>query len=133
MTTFLASFSPLVLGQLSTGELIVLASLVFIGGIVFFGMWMSAQETKQKQATLREAVRLCIETGKPLPEGLIPPENASPEVKAYRRQQRAHVELFVGLVLLAVGGGLFFIVPSIAPMVAFLGVAFLIASWWDRR
>jgi hypothetical protein len=36
---------------------------------------------------------------------------------------RQHLELLIGLTLVATGGGLWFMVPVIAPLVGFLGLA----------
>lgn len=121
------------IAMLGRQEIVVLAVLGFILVIVLFGMWMGWQTSKLKEETIREAVRLSVEKGQALPEGLIDPANVSPEVQARRRRDRAHVELLVGLLLVAVGGGLFFIVKMIAPLVLFVGVAFLICAWFERR
>ncbi len=133
MHAIVAAELPLMLGLLGRSEIIVLMVFGFILVIVLFGMWMGWQSTKLKEETLREAVRLSVEKGQALPEGLLDPANVSPEVQARRRRDRSHVELLVGLLLVAVGGGLFFIVKMIAPLVLFVGVAFLLCAWFERR
>lgn len=123
----------MLLAQVGRSDAVVLAVFAFILPIVLFGMWMGWQEMKQKQQTVREAVRLAVEKGGPLPEGLLAPAAMSLQLLTQRRKDRGHYELTAGLILLAVAGGMVFLAKVVSPLLALLGAALLVVAWVDLR
>lgn len=111
-----------------------LAGLIFALIITLFGMWMAVQDKRLKH----ETIRLAIEKGQPLPAGLLDEDfgapHGSPAARPRERSRlRAMNDLRGGLVCLAIAGGLYFIVPFVAPIMAFIGLALLICWFVEYR
>ena len=115
-----------------------LAGMAFGLIVVVIAMWSKAQDNRLKHETIRAA----LEKGQPIPAGLGETNDldsstgtafSSPEERRWARKQRTLVDLRVGLICLGVAGGLFFLAPVIAPLMAFTGLAFIISWLVGRR
>ena len=125
--------SELPLAYLDRSTIIVLAVLAFALAISLFGMWVGVQDKKMKNDLVRDTIRVALEKGQPVPEGILDQDPTDPAVVRHRIVERAHYEMMAGLILLGVSAGLAFLAPVVAPLVAFIGLALLLCFLVDWR
>ncbi len=120
------------------GVLVPLAPFIMVATIVVVPAWLKSRERREMQETVRTA----IEKGQPLPPELI--EALTKEIKL-PKVSSAQRDIRIGVILLAVGGGLallglalravadeaFYALVGSAAIPAAIGVAFVILSFFN--
>lgn len=99
--------------------------------IPLFAMWTMMQNRKMKH----ETIRIALEKGQPIPPGFLDSDDdvRGDGQRRHGRSGGSHNDLRAALVLFAVAGGVYFIVPFVTPLLAFIALALLISWLIERR
>lgn len=108
----------------SIGGGMLIALVVIVGGLII---------AHRRQAMWHETARLALEKGQPLPR---PPEDETPALPGERRVRESRNDIRSGLILIAVGAGLYIFLSGfitrglglVGAIPGFIGVALLLSG-----